>query len=199
MHRLSGLVLFTLIAGGACDPTDAGAVKTADKVDKVDKADKADKAATAATPAARSDKTGDAPAVAASSDFAGCLLGCDAAKLSHAEKATCRYNCEGPGKPVVADALPAAGADPVGYVVSCMDRCASDGKQSVACTSACKTAASGLPASPSGAVLDELTTCVDTCRAAKHVNETNHATCTLNCAQTARVAGPAKTVAAKSP
>lgn len=196
MHRLSGLVLFTLIVGGACDPTDAGAVKTADRADK---ADKADKTATAAPPHARSDKpAGDAPAVAASGDFTGCLLGCDAAKLSHAEKAMCRYNCEGPGKPV-ADAVPTAGADPVGYVVSCMDRCASDGKQSVACTSACKTAASGLPASPSGAVLDELATCVDTCRAAKHVNETNHATCTLNCAQTARVAGPANTVAAKSP
>jgi hypothetical protein len=186
MARLSVYVLFAALGGGACDPMDGGAAKSADKT--------ATRTDTPAAPLAQPvQKSGDAavPIVAASGDFTGCLLGCDAAKLSHADKATCRFNCEGPGKPAAA-ADPTVGADPVGFVVTCMDRCDRDGESSVACTGACKTAATGFPASPSGAVLDELGVCIDTCRAAKQVNATNHATCALNCAQAARVAGPAR-------
>lgn len=126
----------------------------------------------------------------AGSEFSQCLLACDAATLNHADKATCRYNCDRmPAK----TATGVVDSDPVEYVVRCFDRCAADGKGET-CLATCKQAVASAPAAPSAAVLDTLGSCLGSCRASK-VKETDHATCDLNCAQAARSAGPGQRLA----
>ena len=142
-----------------------------------------------------------APAEAVGPDdraaYSSCLLGCDDAKVARADKAACRMNCERPAGPVPGAAATAVDSDPVEYVVACMGRCGAAGERSEGCTSACKSAVAGLPAAPSAGVLDTLGVCLDVCHVGKHASETNRATCTLNCTQAARVAGPAPAAAAK--
>lgn len=123
------------------------------------------------------------------SGFVDCLLRCDEAKMGHAEKATCRYNCEGvaPGVPAGVGDPGASDTDPVGSVVRCLGGCS--GKAGT-CVTACKDAVHTSLTAPSRAVLDELGTCVVACHTGKHPTETNVSTCELNCAEAARVAGP---------
>ncbi len=134
-----------------------------------------------------------APAVGAPVGFTDCLLACDAAKLSHADKAACRYNCEdvrGPSAGVAA--IPGAvDIDPVGSVVDCADRCFT-GKNPYECVKGCSQAAVGTPGAPEAGVLTELGTCAAACHTGKATSETNRTTCELNCAELARVAGPAR-------
>lgn len=133
---------------------------------------------------------------AAHGRFVDCLLRCDGARMSRADKARCRYDCEEP-----IDAAPGAGArptaaddpDPVGSAVSCLGRCAPRDPQGGGCAEACKDTAAASSVAPSAAVLDELVTCVSACQRDAHLSATNRATCELTCAETARVAGPART------
>jgi len=133
---------------------------------------------------------------AAHGGFVDCLLRCDGAKMSRADKAKCRYECEDP-----VSSAPGAGSqptaandpDPVGSAVGCLKRCPPQDKHTGGCADACKDIAAASPVAPSAAVLDELATCVSTCQHDAHLSETNRATCELNCAETARVAGPART------
>ena len=178
----------------ACDPTESGAAPQAGKTTAA-----GGKAAAAPSPAASpvaEDADPKLAGVANGGDdraaYSSCLLGCDDAKVPHADKAKCRVNCEGSAASTPASAGAAiVNSDPVEYVVGCMGRCYSDGKRSETCTSACKVAVAALPAAPSAGVLDTLGTCLDACHVGKNVSETNRATCGLNCTQAARVAGPA--------
>lgn len=190
------LLLLTI----ACDPTENGAVPQTGKTTAAEA-----KVAATGAPAA-SPVPEDAPPkladTAGSGDdraaYSSCLRGCDDATVAYADKAKCRFNCEGPAAPTPASAGAAiVNSDPVEYVVGCIGRCYSDGNRSATCTSACKTAVAALPAAPSASVLDTLGTCVDACHLSKDVSETNRATCNLNCTQAARVAGPAPATAAK--
>ncbi len=189
------LLLLTL----ACDPTESGA---APQVGKTADGKPAATQAPAPSPVMEAGRPTAAGATGSVTDdraaYSSCLLGCDDAKVAHADKASCRFNCERPAAPAPASAGAAiVGSDPVEYVVECMSRCYSDGKRSETCTSACKSAVAALPAAPSAGVLDTLGTCVDACHDGKHVSETNRATCGLNCTQAARVAGPAPATAVK--
>lgn len=129
--------------------------------------------------------------------FSQCLLGCDAAKLAHAEKAACRANCEPPGL-IPADVGAGGDADPVQTIVDCIGRCGAGGPPTEACTGACKRSVAGSPGAPAPAVLDTLGTCLAGCHAGKN-SDTNRATCELTCAQTARVAGPGAPLAPAKP
>lgn len=129
--------------------------------------------------------------------FSQCLLGCDAAKLAHAEKAACRANCEPPGL-IPADVGAGGDADPVQTIVDCIGRCGAGGPPTEACTGACKRSVAGSPGAPAPAVLDTLGTCLAGCHAGKS-SDTNRATCELTCAQTARVAGPGAPLAPAKP
>jgi hypothetical protein len=132
-----------------------------------------------------------APVADAPSAFVSCLLACDAGRMSHAQRATCRYNCEGPADGG-GSGPPSGGVetDPVASVARCMGRCPANGGEP--CMRACKDAVVASPATPSAAALDELGTCIASCHADKQMSATNLATCELNCAETARVAGPAQ-------
>jgi hypothetical protein len=130
-------------------------------------------------------------------EFASCLLGCDTAQVRPADRAACRFNCERPSAAVDSGYPPAASdADPVEYATVCFNRCFSEGLNAESCLGACKTRAAASPAAPAANVLDELGTCLGVCHASKHMKATDHATCELNCAQAARVAGPAPIVGA---
>ena len=129
--------------------------------------------------------------------FSQCLLGCDAAKLAHAEKAACRANCEPPGL-IPADVGAGGDADPVQTIVDCIGRCGAGGPPTEACTGACKRSVAGSPGAPAPAVLDTLGTCLAGCHAGKN-SDTNRATCELTCAQTARIAGPGAPLAPAKP
>ena len=187
-----------LLLTSACDPTESGAVPQTGKTTAAE-------AKVAATPAASPGAEEALPKLADEASigddraaYSSCLLGCDDAKVAHADKAKCRFNCEGPAAPTPASTGAAiVNSDPVEYVVGCIGRCYSEGKRSETCASACKTAVAALPAAPSAGVLDTLGTCVDACHLGKDVSETNRATCNLNCTQAARVAGPAPATAAK--
>lgn len=193
MNRQIVATALALLVLAACDPLDGG--KAQDPQKTATRGETTAQPKDHATPAAGVD----APAKTAG-NFPDCLLACDAAKTDHAVKAACRMNCEAPVAPATATATPAVGADPVGYFVACVDRCAAADKPSEGCASDCKLAVAGSPAAPKAAVFDDLGTCLGSCRAAKHVNATNHATCALDCTQIARVAGPAPSaVAAKAP
>jgi len=189
MYRQIVAIALALVVLNACDPPDGASAQDPQKT--------ATRTDTAAQSQDRADKRADDAPTKTSGTFTDCLLACDAAKTDHADKAACRMNCESPVAPGPAAATLAVGADPVGYFVACVDRCTVDGKPSEGCASGCKTAVAGSPAAPKAAVFDELGTCLGTCRATKHMNATNHATCALDCTQIARVAAPA--VAAKAP
>lgn len=195
MNRQIVAMTVALVALAACDPQDGAKPQDPQKT--------AARADTAGQPQDRASHgaAADAAPTKSAGPFTDCLLACDAAKTNHADKAACRSNCEAPGAPASAVATPAVGADPVGYFVGCLDRCTVDGEPSDGCASGCKTAVAGSPAAPKASVLDELGTCLGTCRATKHMNATNHATCALDCTQIARVAAPAPApaVAAKAP
>lgn len=136
-------------------------------------------------------------AASTSTDFAGCLLGCDDAKVRPADRAACRMNCERPSAAAELGLAPAVDdADPVEFAVGCIDRCYSEGVALEPCLGACNRRVAAVAAAPSPAVLDALAVCLAPCHTGKHVNDTNRATCSLNCAQMARVAGPASPVGA---
>ncbi|MBA3547014.1 MAG: hypothetical protein H0T76_11065 [Nannocystis sp.] len=189
-----------LLVTVACDPTEAGEAPTAGKTDgKTDgkTAPIAGKPAATPDPApspvaedVRPQAPGEAPGQDVRAAFSSCLRGCEDKKP--ADRAACRFNCEGPATTPAGVTTAVVDSDPVEYVVGCFDRCYSDGKRSETCTSACKSAVAALPATPSAAVLDSLGTCLDACHNSKHVSETDRATCGLNCTQVARVAGPAQ-------
>lgn len=192
-----------LLLAVACDPEEGGAARQPGKTAAV-----AGKAPVTGVPAAplsaidaRPRAAGEADGPADRAAYSSCLLGCDDAKVAHADKAACRFNCEPTGTAAAgAAAAPAVvESDPVEYVVDCLGRCYSGGKRSEACTGACKSAVATLPAAPSAGVLDSLGTCLDACHLGGHVSETNRATCGLNCSQAARVAGPAQPAVAAGP
>lgn len=177
----------------ACDPGESGVVAGDGKAATHEV--KSPRAAEAAVPVAVDPPVAGAadpaPVADAPSAFVSCLLACDAGRMSHAQRAACRYNCEGPADG--GGAAPASGGvdtDPVASVARCMGRC--PGKGGEPCMRACKDAVVASPATPSAAALDELGTCIAACHADKQVSATNLATCELNCAETARVAGPAQ-------
>lgn len=133
---------------------------------------------------------------AAHGGFVDCLLRCDGARMNRADKAKCRYECEEPVSPAPAAASRPTAAndpDPVGSAVSCLQRCPPQDTHSNGCAEACKDIAAASAVAPSEAVLDELATCISSCRRDAHLGETNRATCELTCAESARVAGPART------
>jgi hypothetical protein len=193
LHRLACLLVSFLAV--SCDPEGAPVVDEGKAGTRSDAPGRDKPAEREAAPEV-SIGTAPAPVVAevpaGRSGFVDCLLRCDGAKMSHAEKATCRYNCEGvaPGAPVVAGNPGASDTDPVGSVVRCLGGCS--GAAAGTCVSACKDAVQASLMAPSRAVLDELGTCVVGCHNGKHTKETNVATCELNCAEAARVAGPAQ-------
>lgn len=193
MNRQIVAIALALLVLDACDPQDGARPQDPQKT--------ATRSDTAAQPQGRADHgaAADVAPTSSAGPFTDCLLACDAAKTNHADKAACRSNCEAPGAPGSAVAPPAVGADPVGFFVACLDRCTVAGEPSDGCASGCKTAVAGSPAAPKAAVFDELGACLGTCRATKHMNATNHATCALDCTQIARVAAPAPAVAATAP
>jgi hypothetical protein len=130
--------------------------------------------------------------------FAGlsdCLQSCEVGDKIPTNRETCKLNCDAAyGADARAD--PGAGGgdktDPVGTASTCLGRCYAAGSAQDTCADGCKTAAAAAPSAPSAAVLDRLSVCVRTCHADKAVLATNRATCELNCAQAARVVGPAQ-------
>lgn len=201
MHRLVRPLILASLVLLACDPESAPAVGTGKAPNRVVAAPADEHVGAPARPAGPPASAPDAPASAPeapasvaseSGEFARCLLGCDAAKLNHADKAACRFNCEGPRAPepgVEAGPGAAIDSDPVAAVVRCMSRCT--GKDAGACRNTCKAAVPVSPATPAPAVLDELAICMGDCHAGSATSETNRATCELNCADLARIAGPA--------
>lgn len=201
MYRFVGHLFFASLVAVACDPEHtpavAGAEKAPARVVPAPTDDVGAHSTPAAPPASAPVPPASAPEPPVSvarepGEFARCLLRCDAAKLDHAEKAACRYNCEGPTAPEPgADAGPGAAidSDPVATVVRCMSRCS--GKDARACRDTCKAAVPISPATPAPMVLDELAVCMGDCHAESTASATNRATCELNCADLARVAGPA--------
>jgi Mrp family chromosome partitioning ATPase len=105
LHRLACLLVSFLAV--SCDPEGAPVVDEGKAGTRSDAPGRDKPAEREAAPEV-SIGTAPAPVVAevpaGRSGFVDCLLRCDGAKMSHAEKATCRYNCEGvaPGAPVVA-------------------------------------------------------------------------------------------------
>ena len=182
----------------ACDPGEGGATPQTGKTPAVaaDPPPTQDPAASPVAGSARPQAVGEAAGRDERAAYSSCLRGCDDAKVAHADKATCRFNCEQPSP--APTTTTAVDADPVETVVRCMSGCYGDGKRSEPCSSACTHAVAGLPATPSAQVLASLGTCLDACHVDRHISETDRATCELNCSQAARVAGPASATAVKA-
>ena len=165
----------------ACDPT-----ALSDK--------SSEKPGEAAKPATEAAKPVEAPKSEASAPAPAknvlneCLTACDTAKMSHAERAKCRMDCDpGPG-------AAAAGPDAdggLGQAVQCFGAC-HDGKtgDAKACAQACVTAGAKVANAPAQAVLEQLGTCVAECHADKTLSSTDRETCKLTCSQVAASAGP---------
>lgn len=189
----SALLALSLSASlPACDPT-AMPAKSGEKAG----ATEAPKPATEApkpVEAAKSEASAPAPAPAKNA-LNECLTACDAAKMSHAERAKCRMDCDpGPGSA-------AAGPDAdggVGQAVQCFSAC-HDGKtaDAKACAQACVTAGAKVANAPAPAVLEQLGTCVGECHADKTLSPTDRETCMLTCSQVAASAGPGDSKAAQ--
>jgi len=193
MNRNLLTIIVSSLLLAACDPQGQPAAQSAGaEKDNAAPAKQDAAPTTAAAPGAV--PAGDA-APAAEGSLSSCLQTCvDDGKASATDRATCRMQCENRHgyRPPVAD--PAAGAqpDPVGDAVSCLGRCYSAEGATDSCTAGCKATAAAAPVGPSAAVLDTLSTCIGTCHADKKSIPTNRATCELNCAQEARIAGPAQ-------
>jgi hypothetical protein len=183
MRRLSRPALLALSLS-ACDPT-AMSEGSADKPAAAPAA-KAEAPRPASEPPAP-EASAPAPAPAKNA-LHECLTACDTAKMSHAERATCRMNCDpGPGGA-------AAGPDAdggIGQAVQCFGACqdgkAGDGK---ACAQACVAAGAKVANAPAQAVLEQLGACVTECHADKTLSSTDRETCKLTCSQVAATAGP---------
>lgn len=123
--------------------------------------------------------------------LSSCLESCEVGHKIPTNRETCRLNCDAaygaPAGTPGGDKI----ADPVGTATSCLGRCYAGEATPDACAMDCKSAAAATPSAPAAEVLDQLAVCVRTCHADKSVLPTNRATCELNCAQAARVAGPA--------
>ena len=118
-----------------------------------------------------------------------CLETCDAPGMIPTNRETCKLNCDTAYgvQPATGD-----GADVIGMAATCLGRCYASDASEDACAGGCKTAAAAAPTAPTSVVLDSLGTCIQTCNADKKLRPTNEATCELNCAQLARVAGTAQ-------
>lgn len=186
MTRAS-LALITCLLAIGCDPQDQAAAGK-------------NPTAPAGTATAGKDSAGQAapagpstPPVAADGKFDGlssCLLSCEAADKIPTNRATCKLNCDASYGAQAGEAS-AKNSDLVDTAVSCLGRCYSGEASPEVCATACKSTAAAGQNAPAAAVLDTLSTCVQTCHADKKALPTNRATCELNCAQAARVAGPA--------
>lgn len=123
--------------------------------------------------------------------LSSCLQSCEGGNKIPTNRETCRLNCDAaygaPAGTPGGDKI----ADPVGTATSCLGRCYSGEATPDPCAMDCKSAAAATPSAPAAAVLDQLGVCVRSCHADNSVLPTNRATCELNCAQSARVAGPA--------
>ncbi len=126
--------------------------------------------------------------------LSGCLQTCEGGDMIPTNRETCRLNCDTVYGAQVAGAA-AGGADPVGQAATCLGRCYATDGVADDCANSCKTVASKAAFPPASDVLDRLGTCIRTCHADKSVLPTNRATCELNCAQNAHVAGPAQPAA----
>lgn len=180
--------MLLVVVASACDAQDVTAAKGVPAA-KTDHAGAPGQAAASAAPAG---PTADPPAKFTS--LSACLETCEAPGMIETNRATCRLNCDGSygaQDPVVAGG---PDADPIGTAASCLGRCYGSGAPD-ACAGDCKQVAAGASAAPAPDVLGRLDTCVRTCHADKSVRPTNQATCELNCAQAARVAGPARPTA----
>ena len=193
-------VSVALLLTVACDPGEGGATPQTGKTPVVAATapPTPDPAASPLAESARPQAVGEAAGRDERAAYSSCLRGCDDAKVAHADKATCRFNCEQPSPSPTGAAATAVDADPVETVVRCMSGCYGDGKRSEPCSSACTHAVAGLPATPSAQVLASLGTCLDACHVDRHISETDRATCELNCSQAARVAGPAPATSVKA-
>lgn len=162
---------------------------------------KAATAGTAGNAGAKDDKPQsgpEAPSIAAGgaepvkfNSLSECLQTCEGGDMIPTNRETCRLNCDSVYGAQVAGAA-AGGADPVGQAATCLGRCYATDAAADDCADSCKTMASKAAFPPASDVLDRLGTCIRTCHADKSVLPTNRATCELNCAQNARVAGPAQ-------
>lgn len=192
---LSALLLLTLAAWEvACDPPTGEAGKPAAAPEAGKAAAKADAKAEASKAEAskleesKTNVTGDRKALSE------CLAGCDAAKLSATDKATCRLNCES-GMPA-APAVPAVDGG-VGQALACVSGCYEDTKaEPKACVAGCVAAGAGVANAPAPAVLEQLGACVGECYADKTLKPTDRETCKLTCSQVAATAGPGDSKAA---
>lgn len=124
--------------------------------------------------------------------LSSCLMSCEKGDMIPTNRETCRLNCEGsfgvqPGPTLVDN-----NADPVGAATGCLRRCYTGAASMDACAAACKKVAAASTSAPSAEVLDALDVCVRDCHSDAKTRPTDRATCELNCAQVARVAGPAQ-------
>jgi hypothetical protein len=194
MSRNLCTIMITALLLSACDPQNE---PSPDAGKKAETAPAKHEAAvkTGAAGAGAADASAAAPPPAPET-LSSCIATCDDPKLLPTDRTTCRLNCETahgfkPAAPVVAE-----GGDPVGDAVSCLGRCYTQGGAALGtCTASCKAVAAAAPVAPAPAALDTLSTCLGGCYADKHALPTNRATCELNCAQEARVAGPAQPAA----
>ena len=123
--------------------------------------------------------------------LSSCLQSCEGGHKIPTNRETCRLNCDAAyGAPAGTPGGDKT-ADPVGTATSCLGRCYAGEASPDTCAMDCKSAAVATPSAPAAAVLDQLAVCVRTCHADKSALPTNRSTCELNCAQTARIAGPA--------
>lgn len=187
------LALITCLLTLGCDSQDQAAAQTAGKDAKAPTT--ATTATTATTKDAGPGASAGASAPAGGGDvkfdgLSSCLLSCEAADKIPTNRETCKLNCDAAYGSQAGEATP-RGSDPVDTAVSCLGRCYASEAGPDACATGCKSAAVATPMAPATAVIDQLATCVQTCHADKSSLPTNRATCELNCAQAARVAGPA--------
>lgn len=188
---LSALLLVTL---SACDPTaevgkpaaTAGAAADGKVEAKVEAKADAPRPEATKIDETKTNVTGDRKA------FHDCLAGCDAAKLSATDKATCRMNCEAAEPKAAAPAVPDADGG-VGKALACVSACHDDPKAAdkKACVAGCVTAGAAVANAPGQAVLEQLGVCVGECYGDKTLKPTDRETCKLTCSQVASSAGPA--------
>lgn len=183
---LSALLFLSL---SACDPAAVGPAGAPGKADAKTTAKTDAPTPGAPTPEAAKPAEPEAaipPAAANPNALHECLTGCDAAKLSQTDRATCRLNC-GPAPGPAAGGPSADGG--LGDAAQCFGAC-HDGKKGDACAQACVTAGAAVPNAPAKAVLEQLGTCVGECYADRTLSSTDRETCKLTCSQVASMAGP---------
>jgi|JI6StandDraft_1071083.scaffolds.fasta_scaffold00405_21 hypothetical protein len=191
MNRNLFAIITTLLFV-ACDPQSQTQEGASAAKDGAAKAGAAPAKSDVVDPAAKAGAADDAGGAAAGT-LSSCLDTCDDARTTPTDRATCRLNCDTVYRPKLpgSTAAPEGRADPVSEAASCLSGCYTTAAPDT-CAAACKATAVAAPVAPAAAVLDALATCIGTCHADKKALPTNRATCELNCAQTAHIAGPAQ-------